>query len=52
MTSWFTVLLMPHIVTLAMLEHSLRSGDEMEGAKGEVGGRCRLQPMVHKHYDN
>jgi hypothetical protein len=52
LTSWFTAPLMPHIVTLPMLEHSLRSEDEMLGAKGEVGGRYRLQPMVHKRYGN
>jgi hypothetical protein len=31
-------------------EYSLRSGDEMEGAKGEEGGRYRFQTLVHRHY--
>jgi hypothetical protein len=35
-----------------MCEYSLRSGDEIEGAKGKRGGRYRLQALVYMHYNN
>jgi hypothetical protein len=31
-------------------EYSLRSGDEIDGAKGKGGGRYRLQTLVHRKY--
>jgi hypothetical protein len=33
-------------------EYSLRSGDEIEGAKDKKGGRYWLQTLVHMYYAN